>query len=147
MTRPLHELASRILITAARDTTAAQAALLMRQHHVGSLVVMEGERPAGIVTDRDLVLGVMAEELDARLFTVGDIMSTELVGLDGAASVLDAIALMRQKRLRRLLVNDAAGRVVGVLTLEDVLEALASEFAQLALGLREARDRERAQRR
>ena len=147
MARPLSEISSRAVVTARPDTTAAQAALLMRQHHVGSLVVMEGDRTVGVVTDRDLVLGVMAEDLDAKLFTVGDVMSTDLVSIDSRAGVLGAIALMRQHRLRRLLVRDAEGRVIGVATLEDVLETLAGEFTQLALALREARDRERSERR
>ena len=64
------------------ETTALAAAKLMRKHHVGALVVVEGReesRPVGIVTDRDLVLALMAEGLDPEVFTAGDIMSVELV--------------------------------------------------------------------
>lgn len=64
------------------ETTALVVAQLMRRHHVGALVIVEpGEKthPVGIVTDRDLVLELMAEGLDPALFTAGDIMSVDLV--------------------------------------------------------------------
>jgi len=121
-----------------------------RRFEAANVIVASGaasSRPLGIVTDRDLVLAVMAEGLDAALFTVGDIMSTQPVCADEQSSLLDAVALMREHSLRRLPVLDAAGRVVGVLTLEDVLDALAREFVDLTLALRAARDRERSQRR
>jgi CBS domain-containing protein len=147
----LAELATPIIVTASTTTTATRAAQLMRMHHVGSLVVVDvasdSGRPLGIVTDRDLVLAVMAEELDPSLFTVGDVMSTELVCAPAEATVLQAVALMRQHRLRRLLVLDGEGRVVGIVTLEDVLDAIAGEFGDLAQALRDARDRERVERR
>jgi CBS domain-containing protein len=147
----LSELATPIVVTATPDTTATQAAQLMRTHHVGSLVVVEEGavegRPLGIVTDRDLVLAVLAEELDPGLFTVGDVMTTDLVTVSPQTGVLNAVTLMREHRLRRLVVVDDAGRVVGIATLEDVLDALSREFADLALALRKARDRERMQRR
>jgi len=151
MSKNLGELGTPIVVTAPPETTAARAAQMMRTHHVGSLVIVASgaasSRPLGIVTDRDLVLAVMAEGLDAALFTVGDIMSTQPVCADEQSSLLDAVALMREHSLRRLPVLDAAGRVVGVLTLEDVLDALAREFVDLTLALRAARDRERSQRR
>jgi CBS domain-containing protein len=147
----LSELATPIVVTATPETTATQAAQLMRTHHVGSLVVVdEGAavgKPLGIVTDRDLVLAVLAEELDPGLFTVGDVMTPDLVTVSPKTGVLEAVDLMREHRLRRLVVVDAAGRVVGIATLEDVLDALSREFADLALALRKARDRERMQRR
>jgi len=151
MAETLGMLATPIVVTANPETTAAQAARLMREHHVGSLVVVDADvdsgRPLGIVTDRDLVLAVMAEDLDASLFTVGDLMSTDLAVATVDAGLMLAVTTLRERRLRRLIVVDDAGRVTGVLTLEDLLDALATELGTLAQALRGARDREREQRR
>jgi CBS domain-containing protein len=143
--------ASPIVVTATPETSAAQAARLMREHHVGSLVVIDtgavAGKPVGIVTDRDLVLAVMAEGLDASLFTVGDVMSTDLATVAADATLLVAIERLRARRLRRLIVTDSAGRVVGLAAFEDLLEALVGELGTLAQALRGARDRERKERR
>ena len=146
MPATLESLATPIVVTATPETTAARAAQLMREHHVGSLVVIDTSlaagKPVGIVTDRDLVLAVMAEELDPALFTVGDIMSIELVTARTGTDLLEATQLLRRHRVRRLIVLDDDGRVVGLAALEDLLEALTSEFSELVLALRGARDRE-----
>jgi CBS domain-containing protein len=146
MTLTLESLATRIVVTATPDTTATRAAQLMRAHHVGSLVVLDSAsdngKPVGIVTDRDLVLAVMAEELDPDLFTVGDVMSVELVTAPGRASLMEATQAMRSHRVRRLIVLDDAGRVVGIAALEDLLEAMTREFGELVMALRGARERE-----
>ncbi len=146
MPATLESLATPIVVTAHPETTSVRAAQLMREHHVGSLIVVDGAlgdgKPIGIVTDRDLVLAVMAEELDPALFTVGDIMSIELVTAPVGAGLLDATHLMHHHRVRRLIVTDEGGRVVGIVALEDILEALTREFGELVLALRGARDRE-----
>lgn len=146
MPADLKGISTPVVVVAEPETTALRAAQLMRQHHVGALVVVSAGsldgKPVGIVTDRDLVLGVMAEGLEASLFTVGDVMSVSPVTALDATSVLDAVALLAQHRLRRLIVVDDAGRLIGVATLEDVLEELARELATLVVALRGARDRE-----
>lgn len=150
MPAALESLATKIVVTATPDTTATRAAQLMRAHHVGSLVVLDGAsdsgKPVGIVTDRDLVLAVMAEELDPSLFTVGDVMSVELVTAPAGASLLDATQELRRHRVRRLIVLDEAGRVVGLAALEDLLEALVRELGELSMALRGAREREISER-
>jgi CBS-domain-containing membrane protein len=90
---------------------------------------------------------VMAEGLDPALFTVGDIMSTELVTAPAGAGLIDATRLLHRHRVRRLIVIDEAGRVVGLAALEDILEALTREFSELVFALRGARDREIKERR
>jgi len=151
MPATIESLATPIVVTATPDTTSTRAAQLMREYHVGSLVVVDSDsdsgKPVGIVTDRDLVLAVMAEELDPSLFTVGDIMSVDLVTAPAGADLLDATRQLRRHRVRRLIVLDDAGRVVGLASLEDLLEALTSEFSELVLALRGARDREVKERR
>ncbi len=151
MSATVESLASKIVVTANPETTAAHAAQLMRQYHIGSLVVVDvaagDDRAVGIVTDRDLVLAVMAEGLDPALFTVGDIMSTQLVTVPATACLIDATRLLHQHRVRRLIVTDDAGRVVGLVALEDILESLTREFSELVFALRDARDREIKERR
>jgi CBS domain-containing protein len=146
MPTSLESLATKIIVTATPDTTAARAAQLMRAHHVGSLIVVDpaadNGKPVGIITDRDLVLAVMAEEMDASLFTVGDIMSTDLVTAPASADLIEATHALRRHRVRRLIVLDDAGRVIGLAALEDLLEALAREFSDLVQALRGARERE-----
>lgn len=150
MPRQLTDLSQTIVAVVEPETTALQTAQLMRQHHVGALVVVdaiERSRPVGIVTDRDLVLAVMAEGLDPAVFTASDIMSSDLVLARTDLDLEDAIGLMHEHKVRRLVVVDDTGRLCAIATLEDVLEALADDLRALAAGLRGARDREREQRR
>lgn len=146
----LKDFATAVVAVVEPETTALVAAQLMRQHHIGALVVIDAEqklRPIGIVTDRDLVLALMAEGLDPAMFTVGDIMSVGLVLAAPEMDAMEAVKLMRANRLRRLVIADAAGRLVGIVTLEDLLELLARELANLAAAALGARDREFEQRR
>lgn len=151
MPATLKSMATSIVVTATPDTTATRAAQLMREHHVGCLIVVDSAsssgKPLGIVTDRDLVLAVMAEALDPSLFTVGDVMSVNLVTAPASADLLDAVGILRRHRVRRLIVLDDAQRVVGVAALEDMLETLTREFSELVLAVRGARDREIKERR
>jgi CBS domain-containing protein len=145
----LKDLASKSVAVVEPETTAVVAASLMRQHHIGALVVVDAVdkiRPVGIVTDRDLVLELMAEGLDPAVFTVGDIMSVDLVTAAPELDVMQAVQLMQSHRLRRLVVTDADGALTGIVTMEDVLQVLARELADLAAGLTGARDRETRER-
>ena len=131
------------------ETAAVVVSQLMRQHHIGALVVVDAQeksRPVGIITDRDLVLELMAQGLDPAVFTAGDIMSVNLVNATAEMDAMDAVELMKTHRLRRLVIVDEAGRLTGIVTMEDVLEQLARELADLAEGLTGARDREIAER-
>jgi CBS domain-containing protein len=150
MPRHLTDIANTIVAVVEPETTAQQVAQLMRKHHVGALVVVdaaEKTRPIGIVTDRDLVLAVMAEGLDPTVFTASDIMSQDLVVARADLELHSGVALMHERKVRRLVVVDDAGRLRGIMTLEDVLDALSGDLSTLVVSLRGARDREFAQRR
>ena len=150
MATQLKDFATSVVAVVEADTTAAVVAQLMRKHHVGAMVVVEAEeksRPIGIVTDRDLVLGLMAEGLDPAVFTAGDIMSVNLVKARPEMDTMDAVHLMNVHQVRRLVIADDENRLVGIVTMEDVLALLVRELASLAAGLVGARDREIAQRR
>src|SRR4030095_9330688 len=103
----IRELCTREVVVARRDTTVAAAAKLMRHHHVGTIVVCEqvngGRRlPIGIVTDRDIVIEVVAPELDVKAITVGDIMGQGLITARETEGVLQALEIMRFNGGRRL---------------------------------------------
>lgn len=141
----LKHFATSVVAVVEPETSALVVAKLMRKHHIGALVVVDAQektRPVGIVTDRDLVLELMAEGLDPTVFTAGDIMSVDLVLASPDMDVMEAVQLMKKHRLRRLVMTDEQGRLVGIATMEDVLELLSQELASLATALAGARDRE-----
>ena len=119
-----------------RDETIQGAALLMRKNHVGDLVVIEqpnGERvPVGILTDRDIVVSVIALGLDPASLLVGDVMSDDLLTCSEADDVYETIERMRQRAIRRVPVVNAAGTLTGVVSVDDLLEFLAEEMGELA---------------
>ena len=130
------EICNREVIVIQRDETIVEAAKLMRQYHVGAVIVVEKRNglqvPVGIVTDRDLVVEILATELDEKVITVGDIMRQEIFTIKESAASYEAIEFMRRKTARRLPVVDDAGELVGILTLDDALQLLSEELLDLA---------------
>jgi len=126
----------RDVIVASRETTAREAARLMTEHHVGNLVVVEdigGRRvPVGIITDRDIVRNVVAEALDASLFTLGDLAARDLVTVREDQGVFECMQQMRINGIRRMPVLDLKGGLVGIISLYDLIQLLAEEMSELA---------------
>ncbi|MFO7641410.1 MAG: CBS domain-containing protein [Candidatus Competibacteraceae bacterium] len=116
-------------ITAERSTEIGEIARIMRREHVGTIVVVErrdnAEYPVGIVTDRDLVIEVLALSLAPDTITVGDIMSGDLVTAREDDNFWHTLDRMSAKGVRRLPVVNERGGLVGILTADDVLTALA----------------------
>jgi CBS domain-containing protein len=134
---PISEICNRETIIVRSDDTALEAARLMRQHHVGDVLVVEysneGARiPLGIVTDRDLVVEIMASGLDPETITAGDIMAPGLVMVKQNTGVFEAIQYMRANGVRRLPVVDDTNALIGIITLDDLLELLSEELLALA---------------
>jgi CBS domain-containing protein len=103
--------------------SVAQAARLMKQHDVGMLPVVEGQKNkklAGVVTDRDLVVRVLAEAVDPATTPVGRVMSKPAVACSPDDGFDRALELMEQHRIRRIALTDKFGRVVGVISGSDV---------------------------
>lgn len=148
---PVGEICNRDVIILQRDATILDAAKLMREHHVGDVLVVEerdGARfPIGIVTDRDLVVEIMATELDQTVITVGDIMVGELVTVKESTGVFETIQYMRGKAVRRLPIVDEDGVLVGILALDDLLELLSEELLAIAKLIRYQRQKETTLRR
>jgi CBS domain-containing protein len=113
------EAARKAPVTVARDDTLATMAAVMDRQVVGAVVVVEDDRPVGIVTDRDLVVRGLARQLppDTRADAV---MSPDLVTIDASADLREAIQLLRQHPFRRLPLTDE-GRMVGMLSVDDLL--------------------------
>lgn len=96
------------------------AAELMRESDIGDVVVLENDRLCGILTDRDIVVRVLADGGNPDMVTVGDICSRDLTVLAPTAPIDDAIQLIREKAIRRLPVVDDAGEVLGIVSIGDL---------------------------
>ncbi|HEY0858758.1 MAG TPA: CBS domain-containing protein [Albitalea sp.] len=132
----LREICTCPVVTCGRDTSALELAQLMRDRHVGDVVIVEqhedGATPVGIVTDRDLVIEVMARGVAPELLCAGDLIGDGIVTVLESEAVYDAIWQMRSKGIRRLPVVDAQGLLLGILTADDVTRFIAEELTELA---------------
>lgn len=130
------EICTRDVVYCERVTTVIEMADLMRRYHVGDLIVAERRDgklvPVGIVTDRDLVVEVLAQGIDPGALTASDLMGKELTTADESEAIYDAIERMRTRGVRRLPVIDDQGCLTGVLTADDVTEFLAEELNAVA---------------
>lgn len=129
------EYCNREVVVMTASESVRDAAKLMREFHVGDVVVVEkvadGSLPKGILTDRDIVVELVAEDVDLDAVAVGDVMSTELVEVGEETKLMDAIKLMRGKAIRRLIVITADGHLAGLLTVDDILELITEQLSDL----------------
>ncbi|WP_020652462.1 CBS domain-containing protein [Massilia niastensis] len=123
-------------VCCSRDDTVQDAAILMRMHHVGDLIVVEGNGggkvPIGILTDRDIVVSVIAPGLDPGSLLAGDVMSEDLLTASETDDVYETIERMRLRGIRRVPVVDASGILSGIVSSDDLLEFLAEEMGELS---------------
>ena len=101
-------------------TTLDEAAQAMRDRGIGDVVVTSGPTMVGLVTDRDIVIRAIAEDLPPKKTSLGAITSHELIMVEQSATVEEAVRAMRERAVRRLLVCDADRKVVGIISLSDV---------------------------
>jgi CBS domain-containing protein len=141
------DICNRIVTVAERDMTLVQAAQLMRDHHVGCLVVVDetgaGRLVVGMLTDRDLVTAVIAQEVDPSSLRVEDVMTSDVVSALEEDSVMDLLGLMRRKGLRRIPVTTPGRVLQGLVTLDDLLEIFAEQLRALVLAIEAEQIRER----
>ena len=133
---PIGDICTRDVVIAGPDMTVREAARLMAQHHVGNLVVVREQAkgrvvPIGIITDRDIVRNVVAEALDASVFTLGDLGIRELVTARSDQGIFECMQNMRMNGIRRMPVVDQDGRLVGIVSLDDLIQLLAEEMGEL----------------
>lgn len=129
------DICARRVVTVERRTSIREAIALMRDEHVGDVVVTEphtsGEKPVGILTDRDVVLELLARDVDLDAVTCGDVMSYELATVDAEDEILDAIEIMQSRAVRRLPVLGQNGELAGMLSLDDLVAALSEAIGGL----------------
>jgi CBS domain-containing protein len=101
-------------------TMLDEAAQVMRDRGIGDVVVTRGPTMVGVVTDRDIVVRAIAENLPPTTTSLGAITAHELIMVEQSATVDEAVQAMRERGVRRLLVCDADRKVVGILSLSDV---------------------------
>lgn len=118
------ELMTQAAVTDAPDDTLAEAAAKMRAQQTGSLLIMSGNQLAGIVTERD-VLKVVGDGQDPKSVSIRDVMTKDPVTVDPDSSIQDAAKIMFDKWFRHLPVTTADGRVVGIISLRDLLSLVA----------------------
>lgn len=147
---PIGEICNREVVFARRNEPIGDAARLMREHHVGDLVVIdekdEQRVPAGVITDRDIVVEVVAKNVDPNKITIGDAMSTRLFTVRESDGIYETIQLMRGKGVRRLPVVNDRGGLVGIVSIDDLLELIADEISAISSLANKQQARERSQR-
>lgn len=129
------EVCNREVVFVERGASLGEAARLMREYHVGDLVVADGTpgnlRPVGIVTDRDLVVEVLAEDIPCDQVTVNDIMAGDLLTAGEGDDLFDTIRRMRERGVRRVPVIDPQGLLVGILTVDDLVDLFSEQLANI----------------
>lgn len=144
------DICNRIVSVAYRELSVDEAARVMRDQQVGSLVVVEERgtdrrEVVGMLTDRDIVTQVVAAQKDPLTMRVGDVMSHDVATAHEDDSVLDLLAMMQRKGIRRMPVIGAYRRLVGMATIDDVLAVVADAMDALAGAVNAARRHERSQ--
>lgn len=113
-------------------STIAFVADLMRQKKIGCVIVTEDHKPVGIVTDRDLALRVDLSNVESANHEISTIMTTEVSTIRKDTGIFEAIQVMKSSKVRRLPVVDMGGRLVGLITVDDLLRLLARELGEIA---------------
>jgi len=127
---------NREVVVTEKDATIQEIAQLMREHHVGDVIIVEltpgGNRPVGIVTDRDLVVEILAQEVDPASVTAADFMSAEPVTAGEKDGLLDTLEQMYTHGVRRMPVVNDQGDLEGILVADDLLELISEQISDLA---------------
>jgi CBS domain-containing protein len=145
------ETCNRQVVIIQKQETLLDAARVMRDYHVGDLVVVEEVEekriPVGIITDRDIVVGVIAKDIkDFHSLLVGDVMSMDLVTCEETESILDALERMRSHGVRRLPVVNKEGSLEGILAFDDIICLIAREMTDMSTLICRQQDREKDER-
>ena len=136
------------VITVDRDIDIAAAANVMRENHIGYLIVSDaksgGGTPIGVLTDRDIVVKVTAKDVDPHSLTVGDVMTPEPLTAAVDDGVSETLHRMRRLGVRRVPVVGAGGQISGVLSLDDVIDHLVAQLSDVAGSINTEQKFERA---
>ncbi len=129
------EICNRQVVICGRDDSIQNAAELMRDNHVGDVIVVEHKEgkhfPIGILTDRDIVIEVLAEGVNLNDITVNDVMSSELISVKEDDYIIETIEQMRDRGIRRVPVVNQEGSLEGILAVDDTIELVAELLSNL----------------
>ena len=148
----VQQVCQRNAVTISPTQDLGAAARLMREKHIGYLVVVvpagrEGaESAVGVLTDRDIVISVVARDVDPRSVNVGDVMTRNPRTAYLDDYLTDALAQMQSIGVRRLPVVNASGELTGVISLDDILVAMATELNQASGAIARERSQEAVRR-
>ena len=144
------EYCKKAVVAIASNADAAEAAKLMRMQHVGFLIVhREGDalrKPIGVLTDRDLVVGVMARDVDPHAVTVDDVMSRQPLTANEFDGLNDLLQGLRLAGFRRAPVVDARGALIGIMTIDDAIEVITGLMCDVAGSIKSEQRQERRRR-
>lgn len=133
---PISDICNTKVVSVEKDDSILKVARLMRERHVGCVVVTQpakGKRiPTGIITDRDLVLEVMAAEADPNQLSAGDIVVHSPIVAEENDGIRETLHRMRSHGIRRVPVIDGNGFLAGIVSADDMIEFFAKEFKDLA---------------
>ena len=132
----LKPLMTKELTSLPSTATALDAAKYMTDMNVGSVIVVDDDKPSGILTDRDIVTKVLSQDKDPKTTKIRDIMTSPAVTISEDRYIIDVTRLMSERGIRRFPVVDANGKIIGVITLDDVLVFLGQEMQNIATSLK-----------
>lgn len=132
--------------TVGSETSSLTVAQLMRQHQVGTLVVIDNDdagKVVGVVSDYDIIRKLIAEELDPAVFTASDIMSRKVIMVSQEMHAVEVLHLMNENQVKHVLTSDNEGRLAGIVIMEDLLEVVAEDLVAFAQGMSGVNEREK----
>lgn len=130
------EFCNREVVMIEEERSITEAAVVMREYHVGDVIIVREEygkqTPVGILTDRDIALGIVAGGANPNDVCVADAMSSDLTTVTEDDDLMHVIEVMREHGIRRVPVTDAEGTLAGIMTVDDVLDLLSEVLIDLA---------------
>lgn len=144
---PIGDLCQAQVATIDRSATVHQAARVMREQHVGDVIVCDRQDgqlvPVGILTDRDIVVGLIALDIPTQNVRVEDVMTPTLVTVQSDRGIFETIQLMEKYGVRRLPVVDSSGSLCGIVSSGDLLGLLSNEIVSISRLSERQKNRER----
>jgi len=144
----VRDVCTKNVVSVSADDSIFAAAQRMRERHVGDVLVVKDdhERCIGILTDRDITIEVVANNIDPETLTVRDVMSDEVLMIDEDEDVLEALEMMSRAGVRRLPVMDGKRRLSGVVSVDDIIGTLAESLLEVSTLAHRQRHREETRR-
>jgi len=131
----LQKFCQRPVVTISPEQTIVEACQLLRDRNVGCLVAVDGEKPCGMLTDRDIALKIIGEQKEFQRTKVRDIMTANPTCISVNKTVHELTALMHSHHVRRVPIVDGKDKVLGMVTLDDLLILLGQEMADIGQGV------------